>query len=553
MSRDEQSELSRRKYLALAGGAAVSTALAGCSGGGGGGEPTPEGQGTRGGGGGTEGGGGGGGGNESGGGGSQDQFAVTITQGQMDSGLDPQDHRETPTDVIAMQAYEGTLDRDAEGKIIEGLATDWQRMEPGRVRLSLRDGVKFHSGEDLTPEDVAFSLNRIVKENVGGLASPQSDQLAGITGASPAGNNAVDVMSDGVNPIVFDLLASYGDIMQKSWVQEHDTNYINTHANGTGPFKLENYVQDERVVYTRNEDYYEEPAAVSRATFNSASESATRVNQLVSGETDIVVNVPPQEVSRVRSNGNSRVEAVPSTRIIYNGMRYDVEPFSNLQFRRALNLAVDVESIVENILSGFADPTGQPTLEGFVGYNPQVKPYPFNKSRAESLVEESGQAGAQIQLHTPVGRYLKDLEIAQAVAGSIDSLSNVSCSVKQRDFGTLAGELTTGNIEDMPNFYLIGWGNETFDASQTLIPLLTSDGALSSWSNERFDSLVDQSQKESNKQKREQLLRRANKLAHDQAPWIFLNRQYSVYGASNRLQWSPRRDESIKAYSISPQ
>ena len=538
----EQSSVTRRKYLTLAGGAAATAGLAGCTG-----EdaPTPE--------------------PTEGGGDTEtetdtgtetptdEEFGVTITQGNLDSGLDPHDHRETTTDIIVMQMYEGALDRNAEGGIIEALATDYERIEDGRVRLFIREGVTFHNGDELTPADVAFSYNRIVNEDVGGLASPQSDQLAGVESAEVVdGERAVDVVSGSVNPIVFGLLATYGDIVQQSWIEERETAEINSSANGTGPFQLDTYTADESVTYTKYEDYWDEPAAVDTITMNAASESSTRVNQLVSGETDITVNVPPQEVSRVRNEESTRIEAVPSTRVIYNAMRYDVEPFDSVEFRRAMNYAVDLESIIENVLSGFADATSQPTLQGFVGHNADLDIYPYDVDEAESLVEESGYAGAEIELHTPVGRYLRDVEVAQAVAGYIDELSNVSCSVRQRDFATLAGELTTGSIEDKPPFYLIGWGNATFDASQTLIPLLTTNGALASWSNEEFDSLMNESQNESDPDARDQLLQDANALANDQAPWIFLNRQYSVYGASNRIDWQARRDESIKAYEIEP-
>jgi peptide/nickel transport system substrate-binding protein len=483
----------------------------------------------------------------------EEDFVVTITQGNMDSGLDPHDHRETNTDIILMQAYEGALDRDRQGSVIESLANEWERIEEGHVRLFLREGVTFHNGDELTPQDVAFSYNRIVDEEVGGLASPQSDQLAGVTEATvPDGERAVDVMSDGINPMVFGLLASYGDVMQQSWVEENDGNYINTHINGTGPFKLESYTQDEEVVHVKNEDYWREPAAIDGIVFNASTESSTRVNQLVSGETDVVENVPPQEISRIRDNDEARIEAVPSTRVIYNGMRYDVEPFSSVDFRRAMNYAIDLESIIENVLSGFADATGQPTLEGFVGYNPDLEPYPYDPDQAEQLVDDSGHDGVEIELHSPVGRYLKDVEIAQAVVGYIDELPNVSASLNQRDFGTLAGELTSGDIENMPHWYLIGWGNETFDASQTLIPLLTTDGALSSWSNEEFDDLIAQSQAEADPEAREQQLQDANAVVNEQAPWIFLNRQYSVYGASERIDWEARSDEAIKVYPMTP-
>jgi len=539
-------EVDRRSFLKLAGGAAATATLAGCAGGDGGGEGTDDGTGT-----GTD----GGGGTATEGEGTQteqpepqtreeylqranqvlhdeapwvflnrqysvygksnriewqarrderiDAYEITptegtdvrITQSQMDSGLDPQDHRETPTDNIVLQSYEGLLSRDAEGNITEALSNGYERVEDGLVRFQLREGVTFHSGEELTPEDVAFSINRIVQEDVGGLVSPQADQLSGVTGAEVVdGERAVDVSSDGINPIVFSLFATYCDIMQRQWVEDNDEAFINSNMNGTGPFQLESYEQDVSASYTRYEDYWREPAPAETLEITAAAESSTRVNQLLGGETDIIVNVPPQDAGRVQENGNTELSAVPSTRVIYNAMVYNAEPFDSVQFRQAMNYAINLPSIIENILSGFADPTGQPTLEGFVGYNGDVGPYEQDVEQAQQLVEESGYSGAEITLHTPVGRYLRDLEIAQAVANQIDQLENVSATVQQREFGQLAEQLLDGDISTGPSFYLIGWGNATFDASQTIIPLLTTDGALTSYSNEEVDSLIQSAQ-----------------------------------------------------------
>jgi peptide/nickel transport system substrate-binding protein len=419
---------------------------------------------------------------------------VIINQSQMDSGLDPQDHRATPTDNIVMQAYEKLLDRDREGGIVDSLADDYGREEEGRVRFHIRDGVSFHSGDNLTPEDVAYSINRIVDPDTG-IASPQQDQLAGVTGAEAVdGERAVDVMSDGLNPIVFSLFASYGPIVNKSWIESNDGSYINQNMDGTGPFVLETYEQNVQVVFNRNDNYWQEAAEISSLTIKSASESSTRVNSLLSDESDIIVNVPPQEVSRVEENDGSSIAAAPSTRVIFNAMRYDVEPFDSPEFRQAVNYAIDLESIIQNVLSTFGDATGQPTLDGFFGYNADLDPYPYDPEQAEALVEESGYAGAEITLETPVGRYLNDVQIAQAVASYVDDLPNVTASVEQRDFQTLASEVVDGNIETSPHWYLLGWGNTTFDASQTIIPLLTTDGVLSSWSNEEFDRLVAEAQ-----------------------------------------------------------
>ena len=540
-------QFDRRGFMKLAGTAAGAAALAGCAGetndggatttdGGGGMDTTTEEETT------------------ASGGEDQDQgFAVAATLGQMDSGLDPHDHAETPTNIIVSQAYEGLMGRDKEGGIIAKLATEWERVEAGTVRFTLRDDVTFHNGDPVTPEDVRYSIRRVETEEVGG-ALPQDGDLAGNGTLEniETGDGQVTVTFGGLNPIVFSLFATNGQIMQRSWVENNENSYINRNTNGTGPFRVTGYQSGTSVSYERYEDYWGEPAAANEATITASSESGTRVNQLVAGETDIVTNVPPEEISRVESSEGASVNPVPSTRIIFLQMRYDVEPFSSQQFRQAMNYAVDVESIIENVLQGFGEPTGQPTLSQFTGHNPDVEPYGYDPERAEQLVEESGHAGVDITLQTPIGRYLKDVEIAQTAANQIDSLSNVNCGLQQREFNSLVQDVTASNIEDRPRFTLLGWGNAEFDAAQTIIPLLTSDGPLTILKNDEVDSGIQEAQSEPEPEARRQILQETNQLLHDLAPWVFLHQQFSVYGTSDDIQWQSRPDELIDLWTVSP-
>jgi peptide/nickel transport system substrate-binding protein len=546
MSPDSKSRnVDRRDFLKVAGGAAASAALAGC--GGSSGTPTEtepdEMEDTD-----TE------------GGGSDDTdteetstsaepLNVGITMGQMDSGLDPQDHAETNTNIIVAQAYEGLMDRDKEGGIVASLATEWERVEPGTVRFTLRDDVTFHNGDPLTAEDVAFSIRRIVFDDVG-IASPQNNDLGAVSEVVP-GDGEVTVNFDGLNPIAFALFATNGEIMQQSWVEENGRDYINRNMNGTGPFQLSSYDSGNEVVVEKYEDWWGDDFPVDQVTLNASSESSTRVNRLLAEESDIVTNVPPQEISRVENSEVASVNPVPSTRIIFLQMRYDVEPFSNQQFRQAMNYAVDVDSIVENVLNGFGEVTAQPTLQQFTGHNPDLEPYGQDQAEAERLVEESGHAGVEIELQTPIGRYLKDVEVAQAAANQIDSLSNVSCNLQQREFSSLVQDLTTGNIEDKPHFNLLGWGNGEFDAAQTIIPLLTTQGALTILENEEVDQLIEEAQNEPDTEQRAQILQECNELLHDLAPWVFMHQQFSVYGVSDDIEWQPRPDEFIDPHTAS--
>ncbi|MFC7323770.1 ABC transporter substrate-binding protein [Halorubrum rutilum] len=534
MPTDSDEHVDRRTVLKYA-GTAGAVGIAGCTGDDGDGSDGSDG------GDGTDGGDGSDG--EDGSDGGDDAFELGVTMGQMDSGLDPQDHAETNTEIITGQLYEGLLDRDKEGGIIAGLADEWERTDDGSVRFTLRDGVTFHNGDELTAEDVRFSIRRIVFNDVG-IASPQTNDLGPVSEVT-TGDGEVTVSFEGYNPIAFQLFATNGDVMQRSWVEEHGGDYINRNANGTGPFRLTEYDSGNEVVYGPNEEYWDGAPAVDELSMTASSESSTRVNQLLAEETDIVTNVPPNEVSRVNGSDVATINSVPSARIIFLQMRYDVEPFSSRQFRQAMNHAVDVESIIENVLNGFGNLTAQPTLEGHVGYNPDIDPYPYDPDEAERLVEESGHAGVEITLQTPIGRYLRDVEIAQAAANQIDSLSNVSCELQQREFSSLVQDVTAPNIEDRPHFTLLGWGNAEFDGSQTLTPLLSSEGALTILENDELDGLLDEAESTQDPDERADILQEANQLAHDLAPWVFMHQQFSVYGVSNEISWEPRADEFI--------
>jgi peptide/nickel transport system substrate-binding protein len=532
--------LTRRTYLKFAGAATATVSLAGCTGGDGddgdgdgdGVEPTdtptasPTDSPTP-----------------------APDIQVGITMGNMDSGLDPHDHQETNTNIVVRQGYNRLISRDPEGAVIESLASKWERVEKGTIRFTLRDAT-FHNGDSVTAEDAAYSIRRIVDDEVG-FVSPQNSELGNVTEVE-AGDGEVTVHYEAFNPIAFSQFTTNGEVLQQSWVEANDRDFINRNINGTGPFKLANYDAGNEVVFERYDDYWGGAPEVAGVTINSSTESSTRVNRLLAEESDIVTNVPAQEVSRVQNSDVASIKPVPSTRIIFLFMRDNVEPFSSQEFRQAMNYAVDVESIIENILAGFGQITGQPTLSEFVGYNPDVDPYPYDPARAEELVEESGFAGAEITLETPIGRYLADVEIAQAAGSQINELSNVSCDVEQRDFAALVQDLLTGNIEDKPHFNLLGWGNGEFDASQTIEPLLTTGGALTILENQEVDQLIEDAANEADPDAREAILQEANELLHELAPWVFMHQQFSVYGVSNRVDWEPRSDEDIDPYRASP-
>ncbi|MDL5361504.1 ABC transporter substrate-binding protein [Halalkalicoccus sp. NIPERK01] len=476
---------------------------------------------------------------------------ITVTQGTFATTVDPQDHNDTPTYNVLDQAYEPLLYRDAEGEIVEYLASDYEQVADDQVRFQLREGVSFHSGDDLTAEDVAYSINRTVDDEVG-IVSPQQDGLSGVESAEAGEEGTVDVFADGPSPAMLANFASFGRIVQQSWMEEREGETIRE-ANGTGPYQLEEFEEDVRATFTAFDDYWDadNTGDVVEVTFEGAPESSTRVNALLAGETDLITDVPPSETPRIEDEDGMYFESIASTRVIFLVMTNDRAPFDSQEFRQAMNYAVDVEGIIDELLEGFGEPTSQPTLAGHFGHDPNVEAYPHDPEQAQQLIEQSGYAGEEITLHTPTGRYLGDEEIGRAAASQIDGLENVSCDLEIRDFGDLVSEILDGEMSTSPGFYLIGWGNPTFDANYTLVPWFMPGQASYHFQNDEVEGLIEQSEAEMDEDAREGQLQEVNALLNELAPWVFLHNQYSIYGVNESLDWTARSDEDILAKDIS--
>jgi peptide/nickel transport system substrate-binding protein len=470
--------------------------------------------------------------------------SIGITQGQFAKTLDRHNYSHGPTARIMEQAYEKpmTLDRDA--KIVGMLATEWERLSDTKIKLTIRDGVPFHNGDEMTAEDVAYSIRRLTQDDVG-LSAPQADSLGPIESASVVDDgDAVEIAMGGLNPAIFTLIAGKLGIGEKSWWQDRSKAEIAKQINGTGPYQLDSYEQGVSLTYSKFDDYWDAENAgnVSEVTYTSAKESSTRVSQLVTGETDFIADVPPQSTSRISNSDNARIEPSMTTRNMYTALHDQQEPFTSLKFRKAMNHAVNDQQIIDQILNGLGERRAQPIPKGYVGFNPDIDPYPYDPDKAERLVEESGFAGAEIELHTPVGRYLKDVAVAEAIAGQVDQLSNVTASAKQRDFTALVDQIIE---ETPPKWFMIGWGNTTFDGSTYIKPMLTSDGYFTSFHNNRVDELVAEAEKTGDPAERDETYQEISKICHDQAAWIYLYQTFTIYGVNDQIDWSPRLDEKV--------
>ncbi len=476
---------------------------------------------------------------------------ITITQGQFITNPDPHDHIAGPYFNIFDQVYEPLFNVTPDLEFEPRIVTEWEDVDGG-TELTIRDDVVFHDGTEMTASDVAYSYNRQIDPEIG-IESDQAAGLGAIDRAEAIDDTTVLIEYEVAPSLAEFEYANYGRVVPEDFFEERGhpiTGNDETYFNGTGPLEVVDYEPDVEIVMEPFDDYWGDPVPFDSVTWNEDGESSGRVSALQTGETHLIDNVIPEDVADVDDDPDLEIRAESSLRNIFLVMKSGVEPFDSLEFRRAMNYAVDNQGIIDTILGGFAQPMTQPIAEDVFGYNPDLETYEQDLEMAEQLVDESGYAGAEITLAAPEGRYLNDADVGQTAADQINQLDNVTCDVDIVPFDNVVAASTSGYQEDDLPFHLIGWGTITGDADYGLAPFFVEGAPFESLRNEEISQAILDSQHIDDDDEREQALQDINAQLREEAPWVFLHNQDSVYGIDQRIEWSPRADESIYTWEM---
>ncbi|WP_290813249.1 ABC transporter substrate-binding protein [Halovivax sp.] len=485
---------------------------------------------------------------------------ITVTLSQFPDTIDPLDHITGDYFDVYDHIYEPLFDFEPGEGIFPRVVEDWEPQGDGTTHVQLRDDVVFHNGEELTAEDVAWTINRTVDPDMG-VASPIGTfGLGSIEGAEAVDDLTVSI-SYGAAPGLAEFeFGNYARALNRDWaIENHDAEDDAISGadaedfNGTGPYEVVDFTSGEEIVLERFDDYWGEEPPFETVTFNASGESSSRVAALETGESDLTINILPEDVATVQEADDVEIRNVTSFRNIFCPMKNTVAPFDSQEFRQAMNYAVDNEEIVETVLSGFGEARGQPVAPGINGFNPDIEPYEQDIGRAESLVEDSGYGGMEIELTAPQGRYLNDAAIGETMADMIDQLDNVSCEANIVDFGVVSDANQAGVDPDEIEhpFYMIGWGTITGDTDYGVQGFFTiPDNESRTFDDEELSDAILESQQIEDLDERRQALEEVNQLAHEKAPFVFLHTQESIYGINDVIQWDPREDETVYLWEM---
>lgn len=471
--------------------------------------------------------------------GAQAERTVVVAQGIDAEFLDVQATANIPTLNVDRNIYDSLLRRDATLKIVPSLAVSYANLDERTWQLKLRQGVTFHNGEPFDASVVKFTVERIFTP---GSKSPQKGWFNTIERVDIVDKYTVNLITNVPDPVIPARLTLLFVVPPKYTKEKGDVEF-NLKPVGTGPYRFVEWFKGDRVVLEANDRYWGGAPKAKKVIFRAIPEAQARIAALQTGQADLIVNVPPDQLKALSGSKAFRVATVPSCRVIYIALPTLKEsPLRDKRVRQAINHAVDVQSVIDNLLGGHGKHLATPFTPLVFGYDPSVPLYDYNPKKARELLAAAGYPqGLELNLASPTGRYLMDRDVSQAVAGQLTQ-NGIKTNVKIIEWGTHIRNITGHQMTDM---YLLGWCLPGLDPDNWVWPNLHSDEPFSNFSNPEVDRLMEQARKELNAEKRKKLYSQLLHLVRDEAPWLFLYQQVDLYGASSRIKWSPRSDEVI--------
>ena len=484
---------------------------------------------------------------------------VVIAQGVDPTTLDMMNQQEQPASNVGAQMFESLLERDQSLKLVPALAAEMPKLvAPTTWEFKLRKGVKFHNGEDFTAESVKFSLERLVNP---------ANKLRGSTSFAPIERvEIVDQFTVKIHtkkpwPVFLSHIALRQAAMYppKEYAGK-ETAAISKNPIGTGPYKSVRWSKDEEIVMEAFPGYWRGAAKVKTVVFKPIPDDAVRVAALQNGEIDVAVNIPPHLAGIIDKHPKIFLSTAPSIRTIqlmiythqmdanHKATGPYAGPTADKRVRQALAYAIDADEIIKSVMDGKAVRVATMLPSLHFGYDPSLKPLKQDVAKSKKLLADAGfPNGVEITLNGPQGRYVRDKEVAEAVAGQLNK-AGIKTTLRTYEFVNYLNNMVY--VHKAGPVWLIGWGHPTMDAEAIYVPLFKAPNIFVNWQNDDFNGMVEEAQSMMDEKKRLAQYQRINKLWIEEVPAIPLYQQIDLYGANKRITWKARSDELIRAYDM---
>jgi peptide/nickel transport system substrate-binding protein len=465
---------------------------------------------------------------------------LVVAQAADPSGLHPL----LETGLVEASAYGAIYDSlvalDADAHLVPALAESWDPLDERSWLFRLRPGVTFHDGEPFDATSVRFTIERLLDP---ASSSPIRAQLDAIDRVeTPDARTAVIVTRQPFAPLIAELTQLM--MLPPRYTSDHGFASLAEQPNGTGRFRLVERVRDERIVLERNERYWGGGPAVRTLELRPVPETATRMAAVRTGQVDLAVNVPFEQVSTLQREGN-QVVGRPGVQALYVRLHARKPPLDDVRVRRAIVHAVDVDQIIASLYGGRARRINGPYPPEVLGYDASAPLPTYDPELARALLRQAGVAeGTEIVFEAPQGRYPKDDQVALAVAGYLERVG-LRVQLRALEWAAYLKKVQAGDGEHL---FLLAGTNRTFDPHFTITRLYATGSAFGRayYGNPEIDALAAGAAAELDIDRRRSLYGDILARLRTDVPALWLAQLDDLYAVRPGLAWQPRADSLLR-------
>lgn len=486
-------KIDRRTLLAASGAGGAAALLAACSGGG---EDVDL----------------DGSGNGSDGGGAPTGSVLTAAIAGEPDQLDPQSTSAYFSFQVLENVFDTLVEPDENLEMVGALAESWEVSDDQLTyTFTLREGVTWHDGAEFTADDVVYSYNRIIDNELS-----NAWRLGAIESIEAPDASTVVITVGAPTP---DLLANLGNFKGLAIVQQAnvDSGDIVTNPVGTGPFKLSEYVGGDHITLAANPDFWGGEPALGGVTFRFISEGSTAITALQNSEVHWTDSFQPQQVPSIESNDALVLGQVPSNDYWYLALNLKNAPWDKVEARQGIAYAIDRDAIIQASTQGTAVPNQLAIPETSSWYH-EYSTYSTDPAKAQELFDAAGGVDGTTIRFMATSEYPETVTSAQLIADQLSQFG-ITVDITTVDFATWLAEQNAGNFD----LLMMGWlGN--IDPSGFYYAQHHTDGANNrqGYSNPEVDRLLEEGGAESDEARRKELYAEAATIIADECSYIYL-------------------------------
>ncbi|HEM62438.1 MAG TPA: hypothetical protein ENO24_09120, partial [Chloroflexi bacterium] len=413
------------------------------------------------------------------------------------------------------------------GKWTTHLISSWENVDEVTWLFHLQEGVVFHNGEVFNASVLEYNFKR--------FADPDTGTMYGGERFTQY-HKSCEVVDDYTvtwttqTPLapILEFISDAFQMMSPQAITELGADLVNK-AVGTGPFKFVEWTPGEKLVMEANEDYWMGPPKLARVVCRQIVEPATRIVELKTGGVDAISHVPVENIPELEEAGGIQIIRVPSEMPSYIELNCGREPFNDVRVRQAMNYAIDRESIVQYVMMGAGEAQAGFLTSAHEGYDPDLKPYPYDPDKARSLLSDAGYPnGFKFTLSGGIGQSYKDKEIMEAVASQLEEIG-LTVELNIMEFGAFIGEFIEKPAPFDAASIAYGSRGSSFETMNMSVYSKANGAGWYGYENPEFDALFEEAMATFDPTERDLKVRQLRQILYDDAPFIYIAVPQIIY------------------------